>query len=199
MRWDTEVETGELVGLVKTGHPTAAHMLVSTCGVRLGKYARLVAPELSDTDRELACEKAVEAAVRAIDRYDPALGTFDTWLRGFLRNALRDLRKAPRAVPIDPSELAEMRSFALERSEDSQSDVTDAAIRIAALVKQLPDTDQLMIRLRDYECLPYVSIAEMLDASEVACRQRHLRARSRLRKIAQSDPIISAYLNGREG
>src|SRR4051812_20744325 len=79
----TDVE--ELVMLAKAGAPQAGPYLVSLCGARLARYVGLIASDLSEADRDEVCERAVERAVLRINAYDPALGSFDGWLRGFAR------------------------------------------------------------------------------------------------------------------
>jgi DNA-directed RNA polymerase specialized sigma24 family protein len=86
--------TDELIADARAGKPHAAPFLISLYGPALAGYLRDIASDLSDTDRELIAERAVEAAVRKIDRYDPTHGPFTAWLRGFARFEVLNWRRA---------------------------------------------------------------------------------------------------------
>jgi DNA-directed RNA polymerase specialized sigma24 family protein len=58
----------------------------------------------------------------------------------------------------------------------------------------LSKTDQLMIRLRDYEDLSYDAIATLLEVEAAACRQRHSRALRRLRDLIEADKELAVLL-----
>src|SRR4051794_33526926 len=75
----------ELAAKARNGDPSAAPFLVSCFGERLLGYARGHAPDLSDADRERIVELAIEAGVRAIDRFDPNRGSLESWFRGQIR------------------------------------------------------------------------------------------------------------------
>src|SRR5664280_1325442 len=91
----TQVSTAdvdELVLLAQAGAEEAGPYLVSLCGARLAGYARHLAPELSEAERDEVCERAVELAVRRIDRFDRNRGSFESWVRGFVRFVAQERR-----------------------------------------------------------------------------------------------------------
>ncbi|MEV6623851.1 sigma-70 family RNA polymerase sigma factor [Amycolatopsis sp. NPDC051106] len=180
-----------LVDLAKAGVPEAGPYLVSLCGARLTHYASLIAPDLSAADREKVCEKAVELAVERITKFDGSRASFESWLRGFVRNVLRTQYRAGREIPTDPLEMPEPRS---EAGRPATQDSLNR--RINDLVTNLSQTDQLIIQLRHYEALTYDVIAELLEVNPTACRQRHARAIGRLRHLIQSDSELAILLQG---
>src|SRR5712691_5078634 len=96
---DREVTGGgnvdeDLIQGVKDGDPLAAAWLVSLYGSKLLGYCRTVAPDMGDADREGICEIAVETALRKIDDFDPARGSLQGWLRGFVRNGVLSWRRS---------------------------------------------------------------------------------------------------------
>lgn len=187
-----EVDIAELVNRARAGAPDAGPSLVSLCGARLAQYAHLVAPQLSDADRDEICERAVEHAVERIELYDDARGSFETWLRGFVRREIYELsRRVPSiAVATDQLEHLAVPSVTAQYHEPGNQTgfLQKLAHELKLLIESLSETDQLMLMLRDYERLPYSSIAQRLGVSESACRQRHLRALARLRQMSRKHP-----------
>jgi DNA-directed RNA polymerase specialized sigma24 family protein len=59
-----------LIEQLKAGDDTAGPILVSVLAPRLWGYAELIAADLPLADREEVVEKAIETAIRRIDRYD---------------------------------------------------------------------------------------------------------------------------------
>jgi RNA polymerase sigma factor (sigma-70 family) len=172
----------ELIQALISGDESAGVFLVSRFAPRILGYCSLIARDLAETDRELLCERAVEKAVDKIDRFDSSRGSFPAWLRGILRNELREWRRErPFVAEIQEGAVAAPSS---EPAPD-QEDLPVEEI-VSDLVAKLAVTDQLIIRLRDLEGLPYGSIADALGVQEAACRQRHKRALSRLRDLANS-------------
>lgn len=187
------VDIAELIERVKAGAPDAGPSLVSLCGARLAEYARLVAPQLSDADKDEICEYAVEHAVERIELYDVTRASFETWLRGFVRREIYELSRRTSSVVMATDELERLTSpiaanYPREPGATASGIGQERVRKLHVLIVSLSETDQLLLALRDYELLPYASIAERLGASESACRQRHLRALSRLRKIARHHP-----------
>ena len=181
----------ELVRLIREGCEDAGPFLVSVCGARLSKYVNLLASDMSETDREAICEAAVERAVRQIDKFDPLLGTFDAWLRGYVRYVVMERRQASREILTDPIDLPEPYSL----SDSASGSMSRLAQPLTETLVSLPEADQMIIRLRDFEDLPYSEIAALLNVREAATRQRHLRALKRLRKALEARPEFNSLLN----
>jgi RNA polymerase sigma factor (sigma-70 family) len=181
----------ELVDLVLEGSTEAGTFLVSLCGARLAKYVNLIAPDLSERQRENICEVAVERAVRGIDKYRPVQGSFDSWLRGYARYVVREeRRRAWQEVSTDPAELPEVSP----PPEETKTQTNPLADLLHSALLTLSETDQMIIRLRDYEDLPYSEIAELLNVQEPATRQRHARALKRLREVLVHQPEFQDIL-----
>ena len=184
------MDENELVRQLREGDDKAAAFLVSLLGSKLVGYARDIAGDLSDTDRLLICDIAVETAIRRIDRYDSERGSLEHWMRAFVRHAAMDWRRSH-------YRLEELRDD--DRFNDEGADEPDplrerASLRVAEAVRTLSDTDRLIIGLRDQEGLSYAEIAARLVVEESACRQRHLRAVRRLAHQLESDESIQAIL-----
>jgi RNA polymerase sigma factor (sigma-70 family) len=187
-----EVDIAELVDRLKAGAPDAGPSLVSLCGARLVQYAHLVAPQLSDADNDDVCERAVEHAVERIELYNVTRGSFEAWLRGFVRREIYELLRRASSIAVANDQLEHLAvSIAADRylePSGQASALKDLAPKLYLLIESLSETDQLMLELRDYERLPYSSIAERLGVSESACRQRYFRALARLRQMSQQHP-----------
>jgi RNA polymerase sigma factor (sigma-70 family) len=191
------MDIARLIQQLKDGDDTAGPILVSIIAPRLLGYAELMASDLPLADREEAVEKAIETAIRRIDRYDSSKGTFPGWIRGFVRHAISDWRRQhPHGAPAALDRMAELPSPGIEDSENQPADPASAAL--AALVLTAPEADQLLVRLRYVEDLPHAQIAEQLGVSEAACRKRLERILGRLRARAKDDPDLSRFLGGED-
>lgn len=171
----------ELVTKAKSGDPSAAPFLVSFCGERLLGYARSHAPDLSDSDREQIVELAIEAGVRAIAKFDPDSGTLFSWFRTQVRFKTLGWRRAIPATDALPDEI--------EQPEPLPCDSPRAgALRRA--IARLGRPDQVILALRSGERIDYREIAQRLDITEAAARQRHSRALKRLLIEAIKEPDL---------
>ncbi len=180
----------ELVEKARRGDASAAPFLVSCFGERLLGYARAHAPDLSDADREQIVELAVEAGVRAIDRYDSTKGTLEGWFRGQVRYRTLGWR---RGQPL----MAEIRDEpAIPSPEPASGATTVGALRAA--MSRLSHDDQLILALRSTERIAFAEIAQRLGISEDAARQRHHRAVQRLRSDALHEPGLEHLAKGAE-
>ncbi len=178
------MNTQTLVASAQQGEWLAGPLLVSRYLPRMLTYGRILAPDASEPDVEHICERAIERAVRRVDRYRPERGSFAAWLRGFLRHEVLEWRRTGHAtVPLPDS-------IAVPDPPDDEELSIEIRDSLARAVGQLKETDQLIIGLRDVEQVPYEHIASRLAVNVEACRQRHLRALSRLRRIAETDPIL---------
>jgi RNA polymerase sigma factor (sigma-70 family) len=192
MRGGAYMDEDHLVRKIRAGDELAAAMVVSLFGGQLAGYARAIAGDLSDADREVISETAVEKAVRKIDLFDRNKGTLFGWLRAFLRTEVAGWRRSmERMEPLSGEEE--------EKHQDSDSVPAarlEAAKELVALLASLRDTDQLILSLRDLEGLSYREISVRLNVPEDTCRQRHLRAAARLRERAMSVPTLVNFLKG---
>jgi len=183
------MDENELVRQLREGDDKAAAFLVSLMGSKLVGYARDIASDLSDTDRLIICDIAVETAVRRIDRYDAERASLERWMRAFVRHAAMDWRRSHHRL----EELGD--DYRPGGEDDGPDPLREQALRrVAAVVRTMTDTDQLIIGLRDQEGLSYAEIASRLGVEEAACRQRHLRAVRRLARQLEFDEAIQAIL-----
>ncbi len=170
-------DVDSLIEPLREGSEQAGAFLVSHLAPMLLGYASLLAADLSETDRELLCERAVERAVERIDRYSADKGTFPGWVRGILRNEVKDWRRRmPQSVEFD--EAKQLPVAAQDESLLNRDASGDAAETLDQLLDPLSPTDALIIRLHDIEELSFKAIADQLDVREDACRQRHHRGAS---------------------
>lgn len=185
---DAEYEA-ELVAWALRGETKAAPFLVSLYGERLLGYARAHAPELSDTDRELICQRAIEAGVRAISKFDPSKGTLLSWFRGQVRFQTLQWRRETPAFGQMPAEIEQPRPVVpLDKK------------RVAALsraVQSLSHDDQLILALRAAEQLAFSEIGQRLEITATAARQRYHRAVRRLSQAAEAEPLLALQGTGR--
>lgn len=181
----------DLISRLQNGDGNAGPFLVSLVAPSLHGYARAIGSDLSDTDRERICELALERAVRKIDRFDPTKGSFLRWLRTFVRHEAGNWRRSNHTL----DELDE-NAVAPDVDPEQPEEWRNASVAIERAVHQLSPTDQLIIDLRDREGLSYADIASRVGATEDACRQRHLRALRRLKRVAESDPELQRFKEG---
>ena len=176
----------DLVNKARRGDPSAAPFLVSCYGERLLGYARAHARDLSDADRENIVELAIEAGVRAIDRFDPNKGSLEGWFRGQVRfQTLAHRRRVPATTATD-SDLAQL-------SVDAPTDPARTSALQRALGRLKPD-EQRILALRSTEQIAFEEIAQRLDISTDAARQRHHRALGHLRTEAMKEPEFENLL-----
>ena len=62
------MDIDELIAGALAGVPSAGPLLVSVLGPQVAAYARRISPDLSDTDRDLVAELAIEKAIRRFRR-----------------------------------------------------------------------------------------------------------------------------------
>lgn len=200
----------DLIRAARAGHDYASAFLVSRFGPRLLGHCRDLAPDLSDVDCEHIVEIAIETAVRRIDRFDRDRGKFGSWLRGFVLNAVRDWRRShARLDSLDdddrraPEPATDALGGLLSEVANTTGPDDDAGARLApvleavseALPKMRPN-DQVIIALRDIEGRSIEATAASLKITPDACRQRHHRAKKRLRDMLRDDPRCAFVLPG---
>ncbi len=174
--WGGRVED-ELLRAARDGDENAGAFLVSLYAPKMLGYARTIAPDLNDVDREMVCERAVELACRKINEYDSDRGSFVGWVRGFVRYGVLNWRRSVVTTMDTPVEVIDP-SATEEHHDRSEPDARVTALVTA--VRQLPQAEQLIIALRYREQLPTQEIAKRLGLSDAAVRQRLTRVRNRL-------------------
>lgn len=165
-----------LIQAAKASEPGAGAFLVSRYGQQLIGYCRTLTLDMSDVDREMICEQAVELAVRKIEEYDEQLGSFSGWLRGFVRNTVLNWRRLHGLRHPDSAD-------ELSLNQAARPPATPATLppEVAAAIGALPELDQLYLYLRHVEHLPSKAIATLLVKSDAAVRKRLSRIHAQLR------------------
>ena len=183
------MDPDDIIRALKDGSRWAAPAMVTVVGPVLCGYAATIAPDLLPSDHELAAESAILRGVSRVDSFDRGRGTFEGWLRPFVRHALADIRRERglRTIPL-PDDIAEPTSEVGDPTAAAEA----AAINVALV--SLSDTDRLIITLRDYEHLDYDGCAERIGGvSAAACRVRHHRALRRLAEAAHAQGALAHY------
>lgn len=182
------MDIDKLMGALRDGEPWAGAALVTVMGPTLMSHAQRVGADLGPADQELAVEKALETALRKIDKYDETRGGPGAWLRPFVTHAVADIRRSgPKQVALEPDLLP-------DQPPDDTPPRPEAA-RVGWLVRELSEADEVILRLRDMEDLDYAEIADRIGGvTEGACRVRHHRAVRRLAGLARASGDFDALL-----
>ena len=179
----------DLVAALNDGARWAGPALVSVHTPPMEGYAAKIAPDLSQVEREIAVDKALNRAIANIHTFNPERGALGAWLRGCVRNAISDARAAKRTV--DPLDENIPEPF-IEPDGDPRR-VHEIEFELLKLSEQ----DQLIIGLRDYDQLTYDQIADVIGGVTAgACRVRHHRAIARLRGLLDENPVFAKYTEG---
>ena len=177
----------ELLKAARSGESWAGLALVTLLMPTMLSYAQSIAGDLSAADQEDAVERAIVRSVDRIDRYNPERASFPTWVRGYVRYAIADIRRAKGGdVELDEACLPPW----LEAEDGEPSDESSPSEGLTWPLLELSITDQVIIALRDFEGLSYAECARRIggNVTEGGCRVRHHRALSRLRALLQFDP-----------
>lgn len=189
------MDLDELLEAAREGEGWAGLAIVTQLMPTLLRYAEGIASDLSSADHEEAVERAIIRSVDSIERFDPTRATFPTWVRGYVRYAISDIRRAKGGeVTLDEAELPPWMD---EIGSGAPSGESSPPEGLTWPLLELPVTDQVIIALRDFEQLTYQQCAEHIGGgvTEGACRVRHHRALGRLRAILESDPTYQ-HLTG---
>lgn len=192
----------DFIEAARQGQDHAAPFLVSLYGPKVLGYCRSIASDLSDVERERICEIAIEKAVRKIDRFDPSKGKFESWIRTFVLHAAQDWRRDhQRLACLDKGGEwgPPLTNTLADQSVTNAGEVQAQSPLLGALRDALPkltELDQVIIHLRDIEQRSIEDVANLLGITQPACRQRHHRARGRLRSFIQADARAAVILTG---
>jgi RNA polymerase sigma factor (sigma-70 family) len=192
------VQESELIRLLRLGDPAGASLLVSKYGASMDAYARDLAPDLGDYDREIAVDRAAQKVVRRIDDFDEQRGSLGGWLRSFLRFELLESRRdRDREIAMEHARLAELTTA----GPPTPGMPTSQSVALAALVLQLlTEAEQELLVLHLHERLTLSAIAKRLGPPPVtaeALRKRYERIKAKLYNAARHDPDLR-HLTGTE-
>lgn len=189
---DDEDMDRELVESARDGKHGAGAYLVSRYAPKLLGYCRGIAHDLGDVDQELVVGLAIEKALRKIDTYDPNRAPFEIWLRTFVKFATMEWRRSQaQTFTVNPTlQDGPLNQEAAPVHDPNAPTSNRLAPVIDALNEALPQLspqDQIIIGLRDLEGRPFNDIASRLEITEATARQRHHRAKGRLKKLLVAD------------
>lgn len=139
---------------------------------------------------EDVCSKTFEKAFRQIGTYDPALGSFDAWLKRIARNTAFDVieqesRRQRGYISIDE----EGRLLQVAETPDQEDPLdevikTEVRTRTAKMVDELPELYRNIARMRLIEGMQYKEIADETGLELNTVRTRIRRAKMLLDKMA---------------
>ena len=131
-------------------------------------------------DLEDVVQETFLRVYQARARYEPGQASFATWLQTIARRQALDLLRKRRRRGLEP----------LEHEPESRLPTPEARLQgaglqatVRAAVDRLPPLDREVLLLRHDEELSYDVIAQRLETSPSAVKQRVFRARKRLREL----------------
>ena len=158
-----------------------------------GLYGYALVLSRNRTEAEDLVQETCLRAIRAMERLRPdsnAKSWLFTILRNIWFNQLRQWRTAPEIVELDldgmgPNRVADT---AKDPHATYVSNIEQEQVRTA--IQQLPVESREIIILREYEELSYQEIATVLECPLGTVMSRLARARSRLRDLLSSTPLV---------
>lgn len=151
----------------------------------VNRYLAIALKNLDDA-QEVA-QEVFARALKAIDRYDPKLGTFRDWLFTLVRNvAIDHLRKGSRAELV---ELSRVPSHALPVADRAASllERLDPDEGLRRMLDELPEMQRRVLALRFLFGLTTAEIADVVGATAASVRQIQHRA---LKALASSMSVL---------
>ncbi|MCA9656504.1 MAG: sigma-70 family RNA polymerase sigma factor [Myxococcales bacterium] len=169
-------DAGAFRGLYRQLHPV------------VWRYVSRRIAERADVEDLVA--RVFERMVEHWSRFDPARGNVQAWVIGIARNAVIDHLRARRAVG-DGEAIERLADAALDPAKALEDDERDAALR--TVLAGYPPEVREMFSLRFADGLRLREIAELMDLSEAAVKQRFSRTLRELRaKLRARDPDKAA-------
>src|SRR5215467_4440573 len=181
-----------LIRLAQTGDMAAFTELVRVSRRRIfGNITRLIArPEdVEDVAQEVFLR--MHGSIRQLLTPE----AFDVWLWRLTSNAAYDyLRKRPRRREIRISDLLEDQVDAATDSASCQLAREDRDRRrtidyVDSLLAQLSPSDRILLVMREVEGLSMDEVSAVLGINVGAVKLRLFRARHRMRKLLNADPV----------
>jgi RNA polymerase sigma-70 factor (ECF subfamily) len=171
----TGVEDAELSARAAAGDHEAFGQLVERYAAQARRLARGILGNAEDADD--AAQDGFLAAMKSIERYDPAR-PFGPWLLRIVANAASDRRRrlrvrATEEIPVD----------AASRQAGPDKDADRSALRSAltGALQQLPVRQRIAVVLFDVEGYSHREIAEIVKVPEGTVRSDVFHARRALR------------------
>jgi RNA polymerase sigma-70 factor (ECF subfamily) len=192
---------GELVAAAQSGEVAALHSLLEQCR----DYLLLIANE--DIDRGLKAKLGASDFVQqtlwaAHQNFHQFRGTsgeeFKGWLRQILRNDLNQARRhffatarrnVDREHRLDDSQIVQPSIIDAMHTPGTDAMHQEEVRSLETALANLPEDYRQVIRLRNWDELPFAEIGRRMNLSEDAARKLWYRAIVKLQAQLQSDPI----------
>jgi len=123
-------------------------------------------------DVEDLVARVFQRVVEHLDRFDPERGHVEAWVLGIARNAVIDHFRAQRGAR-DADAVERLADAAVDPAQALEDDERDAQLR--RLLQDYPPAVREMLSLRFADGLRLREIAELMDVSEAAIKQRFSR------------------------
>ena len=186
----------DLIAAYRQGDDTALSHLVQRHQARVYRLARGLLP--SPEDAEDATQEALIAMFSSLHRFRGE-SAFTTWLYRMTVNTC--LKRRPKGARARTRPLSD-HEYALPDNPDRRPDARAGRRwlrdQVGRFLAALPDTYRLPVLLSDALELPASQIAEVLDLSLPATKQRILRGRRRLRDVIERHCAESGLSGWRE-
>lgn len=185
----------------RSGTPEAINELLESCRT----YLTYVASERLDPELRARLgpsdlvQETIIAARKDFERFDGATGAeLMAWLRGILINKFREARRHHGAKQRSPHREVRHRSARSSRSglrhipdpaslPSQQMAASEEAQRISRALSRLTPDQQMVIRLRNWEDLPFEEIGNRLGRNANAARSLWVRALEKLSAALESE------------
>lgn len=131
--------------------------------------------------RETAEDIVSDAFLKAFNRistYDPAKGSFSSWLYRIARNSVIDHYRANEEV----SNIEDILGLGFDERLAEKLDAKESFNKISAYLETLSPKQREIIILRVWEELPYKEIAEVVGGSEGSVKMMFLRSIKEIRE-----------------
>lgn len=132
-------------------------------------------PMLDEQAAEDVVAESFLRAARYFDRYDPSRAKFSTWVKSIARNCMNDYyRKHPKTITIE-----DVSEAALVSGDDfvKHTENADMAKRLLSLLKE---DERELVRMKYFDGLRNVDIAQQLGLNESTVASRIQRALAKM-------------------
>lgn len=156
---------------------------------------RIRGPLRPRLDPEDVLQEVCFRAWRAFSSFDPAIGTFRSWVFGIanrvLQEALRSLAKNP-STPTQSAVSSALRELPNNTSNISQRVVKNEILRtVVNRLDQLDEHDRKLFILRGLEGMAHSDVAALLSISPEVAAKRWQRLRDRLAEDSMIKTLVA--------
>ena len=171
MQQDSE---NEIIDQVKAGDTDAFESLVRQYQTAL---FRIVGNLVKGPAAEDLVQDVFLAAFANLRKFDPAKGSFQTWIYRIARNHALNAIKKKRELLLDEEPV-----IVDQHTADRELMVKQAYQRLDRTLDQLPFDEKLIFVLAEFEGLAYADIARILELPLGTVKSKLFRVREKLRR-----------------